>query len=368
MTDLSPNSAEVDETEEGNPVESPQERRIVTQPYDFSVRTLIDQVADGSLTLQDVYQRNFIWEPRRSSRLIESLLLNIPIPVCYFAEEEESKLTVVDGHQRLKSISDFCDDHLKLSELEVLPEFSGKRFSELERRVQRSLLSRTIRCIVIMRETSPQVRFEVFERLNTGAVILNAQEVRNCIYHGRLNELLKQLASDPDFLYVQGRDERNDRMLDCELALRFFALRSELEHYRPPMKRYLTDYMRENRNPSDSDLRNLQNSFKETIQKVRVVFGNRGFRRWRGEDWEANTNRAVFDSVMLVFAMAPYELVDRRRASLLEGFKTLCTSNDKFIDATSRATGDKARLLARLRLVAEVAESAGLPRLDVPPT
>ena len=151
------------------------ERRLVTQPYDFSVSSLIEDIDSRRLLLELEYQRSYVWDDAKASRLIESLLLNVPIPVCYFAENEDGSLEVVDGQQRLKSIWRFAtetDDanRLELRGLPVLTELNGKTFAQISNRDQRRLLNRTIRCIVITEDSHPDIKFDVFERLNTGAV------------------------------------------------------------------------------------------------------------------------------------------------------------------------------------------------------
>jgi hypothetical protein len=166
------------------------ERRLVTQPYDFSVSSLVDDIDAGRLLLRMEYQRSYVWDDAKASRLIESLLLNVPIPVCYFAENEDGTLEVVDGQQRLQSIWRFIsaqasgEDRLTLRGTTVLDELNGLQFAQLAQRDQRRIKNRTIRCIVITEDSHPDIKFDVFERLNTGAVRLSDQELRNSIYRG----------------------------------------------------------------------------------------------------------------------------------------------------------------------------------------
>ncbi len=349
-----------DETELGGGPYITAGKRVVTQPYDFAVRTLVDQLDDGELILQDIYQRNFVWGRARSSRLVESLLLNIPLPVVYFVEEESGIHTVVDGHQRLKSIFDFVRNDFKLSGLGVLNDLNGKKFKDLDRKAQRMIMSRTLRCIIIMRESDPDIRFEVFERLNTGAVTLNAQEVRNCIYRGELNQLLRRLVESSTWLTTLRRRVRDHRMRDCELILRFFALNARLEKYRPPMKKFLNEFMRDNRNPSSTELIRLDRLFDETISKVNLVFGENAFRPWDGSNWERSINRAVFDVIMIFFVSASSREVEQNREAIPNSFRNLCVENPHFMDAISRATGDRARLFTRLREFGRAVSDLGI--------
>jgi hypothetical protein len=349
-------TSEIDDpTEEGSPPAESKDRRVITQPFDFSVRTLVDSIRDRSLTVQDVYQRNFVWDKKRSSKLVESIFLNIPIPVCYFAEDDQGGQTVVDGHQRLRSINEFYLGQLQLRGLEQIPTLNGKTFTDLQPRDQRIFLTKTIRCIVIMKESDPTIRFNVFERLNTGAVPLNAQEVRNCVYAGTLNNLLRDYVQTPQSLQAFHQSERADRMGDCELLLRFLALDNRIDHYSPSMKTFLNNFIESNRNPSTPELARFRQRLDLSLKKVSDVFGDDSFRLWTGARFEPNINRAIFDAVTLCLVDLPNETLLRQRDEIRQRFKDLCltTGEMSFGDAVAKATGDRARLTRRIRLFAD---------------
>lgn len=216
----------------------PADRIIHTQGYDLSINTLKEQWDEKTLLLPS-FQREYVWDNPKASRLIESLLLNIPIPVLYFAETAEANYEIVDGHQRVYSIVRYLDNQFPLSGLRISQEFKGKRFHQLPTREQRFLKTRALRTIVINHDSSPSMKFEVFERLNTGGLALNAQEIRNAIYHGRLNDLLKELERGEKFRSCLATKRPRRRMVDRELVLRFLALRDDLENYRTPLIRFL---------------------------------------------------------------------------------------------------------------------------------
>lgn len=169
-------------------------RRVLTEKQDLPVETLHTWVKRGKIDLQPDFQRHFVWDKATASRLIESLLLDIPIPVFYISQEPDNSYAVVDGQQRLSSISGFIDGYLpdgqsfSLSGLQVLTELNGKQFRDLNPDLQEGILSSTLRVIVIQKESDPDVKFEVFKRLNLGAVRLNDQEIRNCVYRGSYND------------------------------------------------------------------------------------------------------------------------------------------------------------------------------------
>jgi Protein of unknown function DUF262 len=199
MTDERP-LFEADSAEEApDPDEVPiRDRRLITQPYDLGVASLLDQIKGGTIFLRPLserpgFQRRYVWTNQLASRLIESVLLNVPIPPCYLSQNEEFELDVIDGQQRLFSIYRFVDNQFRLGGLEILTELNGTRFFEIPPRMQRQIETHTLRCILITNESHPEIKFDVFERLNTNTVPLNAQELRNCVYRGALNSLLQEV-------------------------------------------------------------------------------------------------------------------------------------------------------------------------------
>ncbi len=156
----------------------PPERKIVTQPYDLSLQTLFEQWESKSLILPEI-QREYVWDNGRASRLIESFLLNIPVPPIYLSERKDAVLEIIDGHQRVKSIVRYFNNEYGLTGLRVLREYSRKRFHQLPEREQRFLINRSVRTIVIGHESHQNMKCEVFGRLNTGGIAPNAQELRN---------------------------------------------------------------------------------------------------------------------------------------------------------------------------------------------
>ena len=214
------------------------ERKLVTQPYDYSVDQLTSHVEKGKILLIDVpYQREYVWDDAKASRLVESLLLNVPIPVCYFAENEDASWEVIDGLQRLHSIVRFLKNSFPLRGLSVLTELNGRTFADLPSRDQRRIESRTVRFVLITEESHPDIKFDVFERLNTGAVKLTPQELRNCIYRGAFNDGLREIVNDVSFRGALGR-AKDPRMRDEEMVLRFLALYSDLPGYKPPLTQF----------------------------------------------------------------------------------------------------------------------------------
>ena len=180
-------------------------KEIFSQATDDKVDSLYKSHQKGRLLIQPNFQRHYVWDRQKATSLIESALLRIPLPVVYLAEEEDGKKSVIDGQQRLTSFFSFISGkfpdgkEFKLGKMQVFHELKGKSFSDLSDEYQERIEECPIRTITFLKGSDPELKFNVFERLNTGAVALNDQELRNCIYRGKYNDLLKDLAADPDF-------------------------------------------------------------------------------------------------------------------------------------------------------------------------
>jgi hypothetical protein len=346
----------------------PAERKVVTQSYDLSIQTLAEKWEDKSLLLPDI-QREYVWDDRRASKLVESLLLNIPIPVLYFAETDDAKWEIFDGHQRIRSVVRFVNNEFGLRHLTVLSELNGNRFHQLPARERRFLMTRMMRAVVISTDSHPSMKFEIFERLNTGAIVLNAQELRNSLYRGPFNDMLRDLALDDAYRRCIGSKKPRRRMADEEFALRFFALRADLNTYRPPLKKFLNDYMEANQHATRTDLDNHRRLFRRTIDRIDTTFTDGAFRVTdrKGRATERAPNRALFDAQMLAFSWAsPKTDFAKLRSKIIQSYAQLY-GDDGFIDTISLATGDRSRTLARVRSASSALRRAGVTvRVKVP--
>ena len=201
------------------------ERKILVDKTDPAIRAICEKVDKEKLIARADFQRKYVWEHRPiiKSRLIESILLEVPIPVIYTAEAKDNKEEVIDGQQRILTFHGYKNNKFPLKGLTILKELNGKYFKDLPEDLQDKFLDRGMTIIKILAESQKDIKFEIFVRLNRGSVRLNEQELRNCIYRGKFNDLLKELVKNADFLRLQGLNESHKRMIDAERILRFFA-------------------------------------------------------------------------------------------------------------------------------------------------
>lgn len=363
-TDLKNDDSIAEEAEEESPLfddgTPPRDRKLQTNPFDFIVSSINSQIEDGSIVLQDQFQRRRVWNDVKSSRLMESLILNVPIPVCYFAELDDGAYAVVDGQQRLTSIYRFLDNQFALRGLKIRPDLNRKRFHQLPPADQRLIRARAIRCIVILKESHPDIRFDVFERLNTSTVSLNRQELRNSTYRGDLNNLIVKLCDNTTFLAVRKAETPDKRMRDAELILRFLAFHFGGDTFRGGFTRHLDNYLEGGRRLSATALDMHRAAFEDTISKAYNIFGDDAFRRVDEEGKPENQiNSAVFDALMLTLARIDPSTISLHTDDFRAAYLAVCNDAD-FLDAISRATRDTSRLNTRLAKWAGALNARGI--------
>lgn len=258
----------------------------------------------------------------------------------------------------MTTLDRFIDNKFSISGISVLRELDGCTFDQLAPRDQRRLENRTIRCIVITDESHPDIKFDVFERLNTGAASLTSQELRNCIYRGRLNDSLKDMAEFEDFVRLMGGSS-NLRMEHEELVLRFLALVEGVAAYKPPLRQFLNAYMRRHRNATPS--KELQALFNSTCEAVYETLGDTAF-KIAGKDgrYHRIVNKALFDSIMVSVAFAD-RVVLKRNAHAFRDARDTLLADEEFLTSIGRATADRVRMVSRVQKFADALEQAGVP-------
>ena len=357
---------EAEEVEEslGNEVLQ-SERTIRTNSADPEIESLHGKWKRGRLVLQPFFQRQYVWDGAKASRLIESALLSVPLPIVYLAEELDNTESVIDGQQRLTSFFSFIDGKFpngqpfRLSKMKVFPELNKKSYSDLSEELQDKIRYYQIRTVTIRRDSDPDLKFEIFERLNTGAIPLNEMELRNCVYRGSYIQLLKELAEDDVFTELVGLKKPDKRMKDIELVLRFAAFyHATYLKYQSPMKRFFNQDMEKYKDINEADANALRDAFKKSVQIVKSLFGTSAFKRfYRGTQgnpnglWEAQQfNTSLYDVLMGVFYDKDKNQVYAALDSIREGLIDLMTTNQDFIDAITLGTSEVDRVRKRFDL------------------
>jgi len=322
-------------------------RRIFTDKLDPPIDSLFLKNKRGDLILDPIFQRRPVWDLARCSRLIESVILEVPLPVFYLAESKDGTEEVIDGQQRLRAFFNYLDNVYSLTGLKALPHLNGKYFRDLEKPTQKLILGYSIRTVTFKKESDENLRFEIFERLNTGAMPLNDQELRNCIYRGKYNELLIELSSDPDYMAIMGLKAPEKRMKDVEYVLRFAAFyHATYLKYKPSMARFLNEEMKKHQNISDEDATKLRKAFKNSVMLIRSMLGSNAFHRYyRGDDeningyWEPKRfNASLFDVLTWGFTNYDKNLVMANLDAIREGWIALMTEDEDFIESIERST------------------------------
>jgi len=276
--------------------------KLHIQRNDFLLLNIIDMVNDkATLNIAPGYQRRPRWNNKQNSHLIESILLNIPIPPIFLYEHEFAQYEVVDGQQRLNAVKTFFDDLFLLEDMKKWRELNGRKFSDLPPKIQSGLRRRSLSAVIILTESSfkdqtdvMELRQYVFERLNSGGEQLNAQEIRNCIYDSPFNKMLIRIARSRLFTDIWGippkekgepqlvspelaKNQLYSKMKDCEIVLRYFAL-SNMENFTGGMKLTLDNCMISMKTTSEEKCKILEREYMDVLEIARDIYRENVFR------------------------------------------------------------------------------------------
>lgn len=295
----------------------PDSIKVQTKPFNI---TLVHQMIEsGDIDLAPDFQRNFVWNPLQKSRLIESILLRIPLPMFYFAEDDQGRITVVDGLQRLTTIKEFMDNKFPLRGLEYLENscegcyYSSKNKdgSPNEKKAIESKYFRwfnmTQFTVNVIDPLSPsKVKYDIFKRINTGGKPLNNQEIRNSLAGPSLRKLLKDMTALPEFCKATGNSIRSVRMEDQEVALRFICFfrlyqkDSTLVDYSGNMESTLDDVTEELSRMKYKELEEYIFLFSNAMQNAAHLFGKYAFRKILPKHLEPSAHKQLINKALFV--------------------------------------------------------------------
>ena len=333
--------------------------RVETKP--MTIDLLLTRMREGELDLTPGFQRKGgIWKDEAQSRLIESILIRIPLPAFYMDATDENKWLVVDGLQRLTTLKRFVlDKKLRLCGLEFLVPLHGKTFDNLPRNFQRRIAETQVTVYLIEKGTPSGVKFNIFKRINTGGLPLSAQEIRHALNQGKVTEFLERLANLKDFKEATANSIRDDRMADRECVLRFlaFTITSYEEYKVNDLDSFLNERMAEINNMSDQRLDILEQKFIRAMRAMLIIFGREAFRKPRkGNTPRFPINKALFESWSVNISQLDdhqiFELTEEKEV-LKEKFFNLMDDRE-FNDAISQGTGNINKVKHRFRAIEDL--------------
>lgn len=322
---------------------------------DYSVDVIIKRLEKKQIIVPS-FQRSYVWDIKKASRFIESLILGLPVPGVFLSRDpyetktSSNQMLIIDGQQRLLSLQKFYkgrfgDKIFKL--VGVCDELEGKTYEELNSDDQARLDDAIIHATIIKQDVPEEDNssiYMIFERLNTGGMTLMPQEIRACIYYGNFNNLLNKLISNPSWRSLYSK--QSPRMKEQELILRFFALYYHFEEYKKGMKKLLNTFMQKNRSLAIHSEEELSNLFNNTIELIISAKGKEAFKRGKA------VNATIFDSVMIGVAKRlsiSSMSVDECRRKYDDLIK-----DPEYIEYTTTATSDERQVKGRINKAIEM--------------
>lgn len=321
---------ETDLTEEFSPF-NPEEIKVHAKQ--FSLRLISDMIDDNDIDLAPDFQRHFVWNSSQKSRLIESILLRIPLPMFYFSEDDEGRITIVDGLQRLTTIKEFMDNKFPLRDLEYLNDSCKGRYyvdqgkkKGLDAKYYRWFNQTQFSVNVIDPSSPPKVKYDIFRRINTGGKPLNNQEIRNCLAGSSLREVLNEMVSLNEFKTATDFSIKPTRMDDQEIALRFILFHRLIENdgfiseYSGYMDTSLDDLTEELSKQKRENLEKYILLFSNAMKNAEFLFGRKyAFRKVRPGDLLPDSskqliNKALFVSWSVMLSKYNHELIKQNNS------------------------------------------------------
>lgn len=346
------------------------ERKLYTNRSDKSLTDLVRMIDNGDLQLQPDYQRGYVWTNKQASKFIESILMGIPVPTIFFSENFDGTFEVIDGQQRLTALHKFWNNQLKLGWLETLTEFNGTKFDDLKSDfpVQRRILenSRSMSVVVLEKESSRDVKYDVFQRINEGAIKLSPQELRNVIYRGELVTSIERLATDSSIGFARLFKANSQAVLrksNQEILVRMLAIQ-ELTYiseeklkldsrYNGRLNSAIIEFMEKYRNDA-TKISEIEQEFKRVMENVYNLFGSESF-KLPSEKIDGSftvmpvLNKTMAEFIYILFVNIPNENVLTLGKSFVK--EAIYQEVYENIELFQRATGNTSTLTKRIGIV-----------------
>lgn len=335
---------------------------LVVQQADFSLATLASMVENHSIDISPHYQRRDRWDDTKQSALIESFLLNVPVPPVYLSEDDYGLYSVIDGKQRITSIYEFLNGDLKLKGLREFSNLDGSRFHQLPVQLKNVLSVRPfIRVITLLKQSDPELKYEVFLRLNTGGERLKRQEIRNVAYSGQFNDLLLQLSQNKrlkeKLKITSDKSTAYRNMDDVEHVLRFFTIQSKWENMGAVLADEMDKFMAEHKN---SITKNLKDLFLQSLDRCFGLWGDYAFFKPINGGWRTQLISPLYDAQMVSVSMLTddeFECLSLKQNEVINGTKELFDKDIEFVKSVSQSTNNPASVKKRVDTINSLLKS-----------
>lgn len=330
----------------------------VVMNADWTIETIDSQIKKGNIDLQPGFQRRAAWDDVRKSRLIESVIVGMPVPNIVLAENKEhrGRFIVIDGKQRLLSIHEFIRGSYSLSGLDMRGDLNNKTYSQLPDADKEYLDNSTIRATVIKNWGDEDFLYAIFFRLNSGSLPLSPQELRKALIGGKLLESIEGYLIASNSFHQSFGDSLDKRMRDSELVLRFIAYDRALTEYRGDFKRFLDDATKFYESEWDTRQAEVSDQFSRldaALLTSREIFGRDSFKKWLGVKYERVINRAIFDCITRFFAEPDIaKAAIDQKAAVITQFQELCLTPE-FKDAVEKTPKTVGATTSRIELWGE---------------
>lgn len=320
-----------------------------------SVFEVCRRIDSGMYVMDPDFQRDFVWDLQRQSKLVESAILRVPLPVFYLAETRAGKVVVVDGLQRLTTFHRYLNNQFALRGLAFAHELNGKKFEDLPAILKNRMEDMPLTLYLIDSGVPEEAKYEIFERVN-GGIPLTRQQMRNCLFVGDATRWLGRMAKDDTFINATGGSLNWKTMRDRECINRFVGFyRKGVEKYDGKMERFLNDTLREmNDDVKAEDYEKLTAAFRQSMTNNSALFGSHSFRKSLGDPGNMRSiiNIALFDVFSVILAGVDEGIISARREPIVNASKQLL-QNAEFVDAISRSTNSARNVSLRFKLARE---------------
>lgn len=340
--------------------------QVFVENKPFSVRQLVDLIDSKDIEISPSFQRNFIWDNTRQSRLIESIFLGLPLPSIYLSQYKDGTLTIVDGLQRLNTIYQFYNNKLRLSNLEYLTSCNGKKWEELHGLLSplqiRRFLQAQVMCFVIDYRSPKELKYDLFRRLNTGGKPLNNQEIRNCLSRPALQKTLKEMAQSAEFQKATGGSVKDTRMEAQEIALRYMYFCDQYTEDNPTgnysgnIENILDEYVERLNDKSEDELSSYISDYKVSLHSAYRLFGQHAFRKVYSDYTSLRrspVNKLLITAITVLLTKHRDEYLIAENSKLTSHLAGIIDSDKTFFDAISWSTNSKANIAIVMRKLKE---------------